>query len=116
MGLAINPHTGDLFIGDDPTFAILVNPPLAKGHVFTIKADAAGVVPADCIGTATTPCVQPAAPSAATPSLYAYGLTAPKGGVTYMPDAKTNPDGRRPATSGRPTTRRACAAWTSSRT
>ena len=93
MGLAINPNTGDLFIGDDPTFAILVNPPLAKGHVFTIKADADRDVPAECIGTATTPCVQPAAPSAATPSLYAYGLTAPKGGVTFMPDAKTNPDG-----------------------
>ena len=93
MGLAINPHTGDLFIGDDPTFAILVNPPLAKGHLFTIKADATGTVPAECIGTATTPCVQPAAPSAATPSLYAYGLTAPKGGVTFMPDDKTNPDG-----------------------
>jgi hypothetical protein len=94
LGLAINPHTGDLFIGDDPTFAILVNPPLAKGHVFTIKANpATGVVPADCIGSATTTCVQPAAPSTATPSLYAYGLTAPKGGATFMPDAKTNPDG-----------------------
>jgi hypothetical protein len=93
QGLAVNPHTGDLFIGDDPTFAILVNPPLAKGHVFTIKADATGTVPAECIGTAGTPCVQPPAPSAATPSLYAYGLTAPKGGVTFMPDAKVNPDG-----------------------
>src|SRR3954454_59127 len=93
MGLAINPHTCDLFIGDDPTFAILVNPPLAKGHVFTIKAGAGGVVPADCIGSATTTCVQPAAPSAATPALYAYGLTAPKGGMTYMPDGLTNADG-----------------------
>jgi hypothetical protein len=93
LGLALNPHTGDLFIGDDPTFAILVNPPLAKGHVFTIKADGTGSVPAECIGTAATPCVQPAAPSAATPALYAYGLTAPKGGVTFMPDNKTNPDG-----------------------
>ena len=61
MGLAINPHNGDLFIGDDPTFAILVNPPLAKGHVFTIKADATGAVPAECVGTAAVPCVQPAA-------------------------------------------------------
>ena len=93
LGLAINPHTGDLFIGDDPTFAILVNPPLAKGHVFVIHADATGNIPVDCAGTATTPCVQPPAPSAATPALYAYGLTAPKGGVTFMPDAKTNPDG-----------------------
>jgi hypothetical protein len=93
MGLAINPHTGDLFIGDDPTFAILVNPPLAKGHVFTIKADAAGAIPAECIGTATVPCVQPPAPSAASPALYAYGLTAPKGGMTFIPDAKTNADG-----------------------
>ena len=31
--------------------------------------------------------LQPAAPSAATPTLYAYGLTAPKGGVTFVPDA-----------------------------
>ena len=84
--------------------------------MFTIKADATGAVPAECVGTAAVPCVQPAAPSAATPSLYAYGLTAPKGGVTFMPDAKTNPDGSRAATSGRPTTPRACAAWTSSRT
>ena len=38
LGLAVNPHNGDLFIGDDPTFAILVNPPLAKGHLFTITA------------------------------------------------------------------------------
>jgi hypothetical protein len=92
LGLAINPNTGDLFIGDDPTFAILVNPPLAKGHVFTIAADqTTKTVPAECIGTATTPCVQPPAPSAATPSLYAYGLTAPKGGMTFLPDAKTNP-------------------------
>ena len=59
MGLAINPHNGDLFIGDDPTFAILVNPPLAKGHVFTIKADATGAVPADCVGTAAV-AVRPA--------------------------------------------------------
>ena len=56
MGLAVNPHNGDLFIGDDPTFAILVNPPLAKGHMFTIKADAAGAVPAECVGTAAAPC------------------------------------------------------------
>jgi hypothetical protein len=93
MGLAVNPHNGDLFIGDDPTFAILVNPPLAKGHVFTIKADAAGNVPAECVGTAAVPCVQPPAPSAASPALYAYGLTAPKGGMTYMPDGLTNADG-----------------------
>ena len=92
MGLAINPHNGDLFIGDDPTFAILVNPPLAKGHLFTIKADATGAVPAECVGTAAVPCVQPAAADAVTPSLYAYGLTAPKGGVTFVPDPR-RPDG-----------------------
>jgi hypothetical protein len=91
LGLAVDPK-GNLYIGDDPTFAILVNPPLAKGHVFTINA-VNGEVPADCIGTAAASCVQPPAPSAATPSLYAYGLTAPKGGMTFIPDAKTNPDG-----------------------
>ena len=35
-GLIVNPHNGDLFIGDDPTFAILVNPPTNKGHLFKI--------------------------------------------------------------------------------
>jgi hypothetical protein len=85
MGLALNPHTGDLFIGDDPTFAILVNPPLNMGHVFKIDA-VNGTVPADCVGTtATGSCTQPGAPSVATPALYAYGLTAPKGGMTFVP-------------------------------
>jgi len=85
MGLAVNPHTGDLFIGDDPTFAILVNPPLAKGHIFKIAGDATLSAPADCIGTAAVPCTQPPPPSTVTPSLYAYGLTAPKGGTTFVP-------------------------------
>ena len=58
--------------------------------MFTIKADATGVVPAECVGTAAVPCVCRRPPSAVTPSLYAYGLTAPKGGVTFVPDAKTN--------------------------
>ena len=84
MGLAINPNNGDLFIGDDPTFAILVNPPLNKGHIFKIPG-VNGVAPADCIGTAATPCTQPPPPSAVTPKLYAYGFTAPKGGVTLVP-------------------------------
>jgi hypothetical protein len=85
MGLAVNPHNGDLFIGDDPTFAILVNPPLAKGHIFKIAGDATQTAPADCIGTAAVPCTQPPPPSTVTPSLYAYGLTAPKGGTTFVP-------------------------------
>ena len=84
MGLAVNPHNGDLFIGDDPTFAILVNPPLNMGHIFKIGA-VGGTVPADCTGTPTAPCTQPPAPSTVTPSLYAYGLTAPKGGMTFVP-------------------------------
>ncbi len=84
MGLAVNPHNGDLFIGDDPTFAILVNPPLNKGHIFRIVANA-GVAPADCVATAALPCTLPPPPSTVTPSLYAYGLTAPKGGVTFVP-------------------------------
>ena len=84
LGLAINPHNGDLFIGDDPTFAILVNPPLAKGHLFIIPGTG-GVAPADCVGTATVPCPLPPPPTAVTPSLYAYGMTAPKGGITFVP-------------------------------
>ncbi len=84
MGLAVNPHNGDLFIGDDPTFAILVNPPLNKGHIFTIPG-VNGVAGADCVGTAGASCALPPPPSTVTPSLYAYGLTAPKGGVTFVP-------------------------------
>ncbi|MCU1655784.1 MAG: hypothetical protein JWO57_440 [Pseudonocardiales bacterium] len=84
LGLTINPHNGDLFIGDDPTFAILVNPPLNKGHIFKISG-VNGVAPADCNGSAAAPCSQPPPPSSATPSLYAYGLTAPKGGTTLIP-------------------------------
>ncbi len=86
LGLAVNPHTGDLFIGDDPTFAILVNPPLAKGHIFTINAGADKVAQADCVATAATPCPLPPPPSLSTPQLYAYGMTAPKGGAVIVPD------------------------------
>jgi hypothetical protein len=84
LGLGLNPHTGDLYIGEDPTFPILVNPPLAKGHLFTIAA-VNGTVPVDCAGSATNICTPPAAPATVTPQLYAYGLTAPKGGVTFVP-------------------------------
>jgi hypothetical protein len=85
MGLAVNPNNGDLFIGDDPTFAILVNPPVAKGHIFKIAGDGTKAAPADCVGTAAVSCTQPPPPSTVTPSLYAYGLTAPKGGTTMVP-------------------------------
>ena len=61
-----------------------MNPPLNMGHVFKIDA-VGGTVPADCTGTAATPCTQPPAPSTVTPSLYSYGLTAPKGGMTFVP-------------------------------
>jgi hypothetical protein len=84
LGLAVNPHTGDLFIGDDPTFAVLVNPPLAKGHIFIIKG-VGGIAPADCVATAAVPCPIPPPPTAVTPALYAYGMTAPKGGITFVP-------------------------------
>ncbi|HEX3592158.1 MAG TPA: hypothetical protein VHV74_21265, partial [Pseudonocardiaceae bacterium] len=84
-GLAVNPHTGDVFVGDDPTVAIAVNPPLNMGHIFTIKGDATLTAPADCTGSATNTCSPPGPPSTVTPQLYAYGLTAPKGGVTFVP-------------------------------
>jgi len=87
LGLAVNPNNQDLFIGDDPTFAILVNPPLNKGHIFTIPGNNAPVL-ADCAGTAAAPtCALPQPPSTAVPSLYAYGMTAPKGGILYVPSA-----------------------------
>ena len=81
----MNPHNGDLFIGDDPTVVIAVNPPLNMGHIFTIKGDGTATAPADCTGSATTTCAPPAPPSTVTPQLYAYGLTAPKGGVVFVP-------------------------------
>jgi hypothetical protein len=82
LGLGLNPHNGDLFVGDDPTFAILANPPLNKGHLFLIPGGSAP----DCVATATTPCNIPPPPSVVTPSLYAYGMTAPKGGAVIVPD------------------------------
>jgi hypothetical protein len=80
MGLGINPHNGDLFVGDDPSFAFL-NPPLNKGHIFRI-AGVGGFVAVDCAG-----CAPPVPPSTTTPLLYAYGLTAPKGGSLIVPSA-----------------------------
>ena len=86
LGLAVNPHNGDLFIGDDPTFAILVNPPLAKGHIFIIPGGATVSRRPTASRTAAAPC-----PCRRPPSdrrrrrLYAYGLTAPKGGTTFVP-------------------------------
>jgi hypothetical protein len=86
LGLGMNPNTGDLFIGEDPTFAILANPPLNKGHLFIIPGGADKTPAVDCTATATTPCTIPPPPSVATPSLYAYGMTAPKGGAVIVPD------------------------------
>ncbi len=83
MGLAVNPHTGDLFIGDDPTFPILVNPPLNKGHLWTVPATAAP----DCVGSALNTCTIPPPPALVTASLFAYGVTAPKGGAVLVPGA-----------------------------
>ena len=83
VGLAVNPHTGDLFIGDDPTFAIIVNPPLNKGHIWTIPAGAAP----DCVGSAINTCDIPPPPAQVQASLFGYGVTAPKGGAVLVPGA-----------------------------
>jgi hypothetical protein len=83
-GLAVNPHNGDLFIGDDPTLAV-EGAALGVGHIFTIAGDATATAPADCTGSATTHCAPPAPPSTVTPSLYAYGLTAAAGGGVFLP-------------------------------
>ena len=80
-GLAVNPHSGDLFIGDDPT-ATLVNPPTNKGHLFTIKG-VSGVAPANCVGTIAAPCVLPS-------------RTGPRTGPCPCPGARASSDtGRR---------------------
>ncbi|HEX5407048.1 MAG TPA: hypothetical protein VFX16_32635 [Pseudonocardiaceae bacterium] len=85
-GLAVNPHNGDLFIGDDPTIAV-EGAAIGVGHIFTIAGDSGGTAPADCTGSATNHCVPPAPPSTVTPSLYADGVTAPAGGLTFLPSS-----------------------------
>jgi hypothetical protein len=82
LGLGLNPHNGDLFVGDDPTFALaVVNPPLNMGHLWIVPGTAAP----DCVGSAVTTCGPTPPPSQVTADLYAYGATAPKGGVVLLP-------------------------------
>src|SRR5690348_8540876 len=86
MGLAVNPHNGDVFIGEDQTFPIVAPaiPPPGKGRIF-IWSPANGDT-ADCLGTAAAPtCPVPQPPQTVTPTLFAYGVTAPKGGVVFVP-------------------------------
>jgi len=85
IGLGVDNDTGDVYVGDDPTVRILVNPPPAMGHIFKLDGGTAHKVAADCVSTPTSTCAVPAPPSVQTPSLYAYGLTAPKGGTTFVP-------------------------------
>jgi len=85
IGLGVDNDTGDVYVGDDPTVGILVNPPPAMGHIFKLDGGTAHKVAADCVSTPTSTCAVPAPPSVQTPSLYAYGLTAPKGGTTFVP-------------------------------
>src|SRR5579859_1864969 len=82
-GLAVNPHDGTLFIGDDPTTPILNGPPPGKGHLWTIAPTAA----LDCVGSAVTTCTVAPPPASVTGSLFAYGVTAPKGGAVQIPGA-----------------------------
>src|SRR5690348_1186654 len=82
-GLAVNPHDGTLFIGDDPTTPILNAPPPGKGHLWTIAPTAA----LDCVGSAVTTCTVAPPPATVTGSLFAYGVTAPKGGAVQIPGA-----------------------------
>lgn len=83
-GLAVNPNTGDLYVGDDPTLlADGANEP-AVGHIFVVAGDSSQTAPADCTGSATTQCAPPAQPGTVTGSLYAYGVTAPSG-MAFLP-------------------------------
>jgi hypothetical protein len=85
-GLAVNSNTGDLYIGDDPTLAV-EGTAIRVGHIFTILGDSTQTAPADCTGTASNHCAPPAPPSTVVPSLYAYGVTAPAGGLTFLPSS-----------------------------
>ncbi len=84
-GLAINPHTGDVYVGDDPSLLNEVGTEAAVGHIFLIPGDATQTAPADCTGSATNVCKPPAPPSTDTASLFAYGATSPAGGLTFLP-------------------------------
>ncbi len=44
LGLGYNPATGELYVGDDPTFS-LATPPLQQGHVWSIPHPAVVVLP-----------------------------------------------------------------------
>jgi hypothetical protein len=86
LGLALNPHNNDLFIGEDQTFSIIAPaiPPPGKGRIF-LYSPSQGDTP-DCTATALQPtCPVPQPPQTVTPSLFAYGVTAPKGGGIFMP-------------------------------
>ncbi|HEX3592986.1 MAG TPA: hypothetical protein VHV74_25450 [Pseudonocardiaceae bacterium] len=84
-GLAVDQHNGDLYVGDDPSFAAEGAGENAVAHLFTIAGDGTGVAPADCVGSATRTCRPPAPPSTDIGSLYAYGVTAPVGGAVILP-------------------------------
>jgi hypothetical protein len=81
-GLAVNPHDGDVYVADDPS---LQQVDQAVAHVFTLAGDSTQTVPADCTGSAATKCGPPVPPDAVTASLYAYGVTNPAGGPTFIP-------------------------------
>jgi hypothetical protein len=84
-GLAVNSTDGDLYIGDDPTLPNEANAAKSVGHIFTIAGDADQTAPADCTGSAANPCAPAAPPGTVTAGLYADGVTAPAGGLTFLP-------------------------------
>jgi hypothetical protein len=84
-GLAVNQQNGDVYVADDPTLLNELFGETAVGHIFRIAGDGTGTAPADCTGTATVKCTPPTPPATVTASLYAYGITSPAGGLTFLP-------------------------------
>jgi hypothetical protein len=84
-GLAVNSANGDVYVADDPTLLNETFGEVPAGHIFRLPGDTTHTVPADCTGSATTQCLPPTPPATVTGSLYAYGVTAPAGGLTFLP-------------------------------
>lgn len=88
---------GGLFVGDDPTIG-LAAPPVGQGHVWSSTGALATTQCAvgalsvqlncvDALGSAGVPAQLPPPPAPAKGSLWAWGITAPKGGSAVLPSA-----------------------------
>lgn len=84
-GLAVNQDTGDVYVGDDPSFAEEGAAENPVAHLFLLAGDSTHTAPAECVGSATVKCAPPPPPSTDVGNLFAYGVTAPVGGAVILP-------------------------------